>query len=86
MIVWLTRTRNVSAQGKNDHTQLLPASQLGEPHIDVVLRPGDALYIPRGTIVATSTLGTQPQSILGAASLLSMAHNCVLSPDVLRQA
>ena len=56
-------------------------SQLGEPHIDVVLRPGDALYIPRGTIVATSTLGTQPQSILGAACIASMAHGCVLSVE-----
>ena len=58
-------------------------SQLGEPHIDVVLRPGDALYIPRGTIVATSTLGTQPQSILRMHALQSMTHDhCVLSADM----
>ena len=32
----------------------LGLEQLGEPYIDVELQPGEMLYIPRGTITATS--------------------------------
>ena len=32
----------------------LDEDQLGEPYLDVELRAGDVLYIPRGTIAATS--------------------------------
>ncbi len=42
--------------GKNADTQMIP-NQLGEPYLDVVLAPGDVLYVPRGVIHATSTLG-----------------------------
>jgi hypothetical protein len=42
--------------GKNADTQMLP-NQLGQPYMDVVLSPGDVLYVPRGVIHATSTLG-----------------------------
>ena len=42
--------------GKNADTQMLP-NQLGKPYMDVVLSPGDVLYVPRGVIHATSTLG-----------------------------
>ena len=47
--------------GKTENSQLVPG-QLGEPYMDVTLRPGDVLYIPRGVIHATSTPGTRGSS------------------------
>ena len=38
--------------GKHAHT-ILASHLLGEPYLDVVLRPGHVLYMPRGTIHAT---------------------------------
>ncbi len=41
--------------GKDGQKELDPA-RLGDPHMDVVLRPGDVLYVPRGAIHTTSTV------------------------------
>jgi bifunctional lysine-specific demethylase and histidyl-hydroxylase NO66 len=41
----------------NDHAAEVAAAATGEPVIDAVLRPGDALYLPRGYLHAATALG-----------------------------
>jgi lysine-specific demethylase/histidyl-hydroxylase NO66 len=41
----------------NDHAAEVAAAAAGEPVIDAVLRPGDALYLPRGYLHAATALG-----------------------------
>ncbi len=40
-----------------DHQPAVAAAAAGEPVIDAVLRPGDALYLPRGYLHAAEALG-----------------------------
>lgn len=40
-----------------DHKSAVAEAALGEPVIDAVLRPGDALYLPRGWIHSATALG-----------------------------
>jgi hypothetical protein len=41
----------------NDRAATVAAAAAGEPVIDAVLRPGDALYLPRGYLHAATALG-----------------------------
>ncbi|EDQ90497.1 uncharacterized protein MONBRDRAFT_31896 [Monosiga brevicollis MX1] len=38
-----------------DTDDLVASEELGEPYMDVLLQPGDILYVPRGVLHATST-------------------------------
>ena len=50
---WLpVRYRHI--RGRDDGDEVLP-EWLGDPYMDVVLEPGDILYVPRGCIHLTST-------------------------------
>ena len=50
---WLPAAkRHITARDTNE---LLEDGQLGEPYMDVVIRPGDVLYVPRGCFHSTST-------------------------------
>ena len=40
-----------------DHREAVAARAAEEPHLEVVLRPGDALYLPRGWLHAATALG-----------------------------
>ena len=50
-------------RGKHGHGSMLESSKLGEPYLEVVLKPGDALYIPRGCLHATDTVGLKENSL-----------------------
>jgi len=56
--------------GRSVETEL-DVSVLGEPDLDVVLRPGDVIYVPRGTMHCTSTAssGTEPSLSLTITSI-----------------
>ena len=54
--------------GKGENTQVLP-NQLGDPYIDVVLAPGDVLYVPRGVIHTTATAGERSDAKSRSAHL-----------------
>ena len=41
----------------NDHEDAVRAAAEAEPYLEVVLRPGDALYVPRGWLHAATALG-----------------------------
>ncbi|GAA0996338.1 cupin domain-containing protein [Subtercola frigoramans] len=41
----------------SDHREAVAHRAAGEPHIDAVFRPGDALYLPRGWIHSAEALG-----------------------------
>lgn len=51
--LWLpTRHRHIRGRDTGDVVDL---ERLGEPYLDVVLQPGDVLYVPRGCLHATAT-------------------------------
>ena len=50
---WLpVRYRHIRGRDSGDG---IDASQLGKPYMDVILSPGDVLYVPRGCFHLTST-------------------------------
>jgi hypothetical protein len=50
-------TDPLRTQPWNDHAAAVSAAAAGEPVIDAMLRPGDALYLPRGYLHAAEALG-----------------------------
>jgi ribosomal protein L16 Arg81 hydroxylase len=60
-----------------DHKAAVAEAALGEPVIDAVLRPGDALYLPRGWIHAATALG-------GTSVHLTVGMSAYTRADVVR--
>ena len=54
--IWLpVRYRHIRGRDDGD---IVEKEWLGEPYMDVILEPGDVLYVPRGCLHLTSTVGT----------------------------
>ncbi|MCS5721548.1 cupin domain-containing protein [Herbiconiux sp. CPCC 203407] len=60
-----------------DHKAAVAEAALGEPVIDAVLRPGDALYLPRGWIHSATALG-------GTSVHLTVGMSAYTRADVVR--
>lgn len=74
------RHRHIKGRDSGDEVDV---NDLGEPLLDVVLSPGDVLFVPRGCVHTTST--PLPASIDGDADLKSETRPTPTVDDILKQ-
>jgi len=80
VLQWPMRDEPWEAGGRRD---LVARAAEGEPALDVVLRPGDCLYLPRGYLHAATALGGVSAHLTLGVHTWTRHH---LATDVMRQA
>ncbi|ANJ28710.1 cupin domain-containing protein [Agromyces aureus] len=73
----------LASQPWGDHREAVAEAALAEPIIDAVLRPGDALYLPRGWI-HSATAGGEATSVHLTIGMSAYTHADVVSALVAR--